>query len=236
MTAPLPRITSDYAYRRPDPQIDRTVAFRRVALDRDLDRLHAWLTSDHVTPYWDLGAPLPAFRQAIGDHLEDDHVTAYVGCIDGVPMSYVERYWAAADPLADHYDADDNDQGIHILIGPPEYLGQGCGTALLRAMTALAFRHAATDRVVAEPDATNDAAIAAFERAGFEPRETFRFPHEDKDATRVVCDRERFVGAFSPGAIAANGPPADGPAVNHDDATHRCPSGEHGDSTPEADR
>ncbi|WP_435064593.1 GNAT family N-acetyltransferase [Halobaculum sp. EA56] len=209
MTDALSLLSDDCEYRRPAPGVDRTVSFRPVELPRDLDRLHAWLTSEHVRPYWEMGAPLPAFRRALSERLDDDHVTPYVGRVDGVPMSYFERYWAAEDPLADHYDARDGDQGIHLLIGPEEYLGRGYGTALLRSMADLAFRHPGTDRVVAEPDARNDAAIRAFERVGFRPRGEFRFPHEGKDATLLVCERARFERSFSPGALAAEAAAAD---------------------------
>ena len=201
MTDPLSQLSDNCEYRRRAPGVDRTVSFRRVALPRDLERLHAWLTSDHVRPYWGMGAPLPAFRRTLADRLTDDHVTSYVGRVDGVPMSYFERYWAAEDPLADHYDARDADQGIHLLIGPEEYLGRGYGTALLRAMTDLAFAHTGADRVVAEPDAGNAAAIRAFEAVGFRRRGEFRFPHEGKEAALLVCGRDRFRREFAPGAL-----------------------------------
>jgi RimJ/RimL family protein N-acetyltransferase len=206
----LSLLSDDCEYRRPAPGVDRTVSFRPVDLRRDLERLHAWLTSEHVRPSWEMGAPLPEFRRTLADRLADDHVTPYVGRIDGVPMSYFERYWATDDPLADHYDARGGDQGIHLLIGPEEYLGRGYGTALLRAMTDLAFGHPGTDRVVAEPDARNDAALAAFERVGFERRGEFYFPHEGKDAALMVCERDRFESAFAPGVLDAESDGSDG--------------------------
>lgn len=205
MTDALTLINDDCAYRGQVEGIDRTVSFRPVELRRDLERLHAWLGSDHVQPYWDLAAPLPEFRRTLETKLADDHMTPYVGRVDGVPMSYWERYWAADDPLADHYDVRDGDQGIHLLIGPEEYVGHGYATALLRGIVDLAFRHGGTERVVAEPDAGNEAALATFESAGFERRDTFYFPHEDKEAALVVCERERFERSHAPSRTHADG-------------------------------
>ena len=189
---PHATVVADYDFEYYDETIDRHVGFRPVDLERDLGRLHAWLGSEHVKPYWDLDEPLLEFRETLRGKLADDHTTLYIGCVDHAPMSYWERYWAAEDDLAAYYDADPADQGIHLLIGPEEYLGRGYGVALLRAMLAFQFRHPETDRVVAEPDARNDAVLAAAERCGAEPRHEFEFEEEEKTARLLVCQRERF--------------------------------------------
>ena len=53
-------------------------------------------------------------------------------------MSYWECYWAARDPLAGHYPAEPADQGVHLLIGPPERTGRGLGRQLLAGGGGLA--------------------------------------------------------------------------------------------------
>lgn len=190
MTDSIALTTDDYDYERYDRSIDRHVGFRPVELDRDLGRLHAWLNNEHVLPYWQLNDPLPEFREELDAKLTDDHLTPYVGTLDHVPMSYWERYWAAEDAIADYYDADPSDQGIHLLFGPPEYLGEGYAEPLLRAMTAFQFRHPETQRVVTEPDVRNDVVVHVFEQCGFEPVREIEM--EEKDALLMTCDRERF--------------------------------------------
>jgi len=83
-------------------------------------------------------------------------------------------------------------QDVHLLIGPPEYLGDGCAAPLLEAVVAMQFRHPDTDRVIAEPDARNERALTVFEQCGFEPQSEFQFEEADKDAVLLVCERERF--------------------------------------------
>jgi len=192
MTGPDATIATDYDYQTYDPTIEKTISLRQAAFDRDLGRLHAWLASDHVKPYWKLDLPLPAFRDRFAGKLADDHLTPYIGCLDHVPMSYWECYWAAENDVANHYDAEPTDQGVHLLIGPAEYLGHGYAVPLLRAVVGMQFRHPETGRVVAEPDARNERAIHVFEQCGFEPRHEFRFDEAGKDAVLMICERERF--------------------------------------------
>lgn len=192
MTDPHATVANEYDHQAYDEGIDRTISFRPAAMEADLGRLHRWFNCSHVLPYWQLDEALPAFRRALAEKLDDDHLTPYVGCLDHVPMSYWEAYWAAEDSLANHYDVDPADRGLHLLIGPPEYLGEGYAAPLLRQMTAFQFVHPDTERVVAEPDARNDRAISVFEECGFEPRSEFEFEEEEKAALLVICERERF--------------------------------------------
>ncbi|QLC35163.1 acetyltransferase (plasmid) [Halarchaeum sp. CBA1220] len=205
MTDPTLTVNDDYDYRTYDRDIDRQLAFRPASESRDLGRLHRWLGSEHVQPYWELDLPLPAFRERLREKLADDHLTPYIGCLDHVPMSYWECYWAAEDDVAVHYDADPADRGVHLLIGPTEYLGQGYAVPLLRAVTAMQFRHPETDRVVAEPDARNDAARRVFEHCGFRDEGEFRFEEAEKDARLLVCERERFERDVAPTPTSGGG-------------------------------
>ena len=189
MTGPGGVVAAPYDFQRYDPDIEKTVSLRPAEM-ADLGRLHAWLNEAHVLPYWRLDDPLPVFRDALAEKLADDHMTPYVGHLDHVPMSYWECYWAADDPVADHYDADPADQGVHLLIGPPEYLGEGYAAPLLRAVAAMQFRHGETDRIVAEPDVRNDVVHRVFERCGFERRREIAM--DEKDALLMVCEHERF--------------------------------------------
>lgn len=183
-------VTSAYDYRTYQQNLEATISFRQATLERDLERLHAWLNSEHVLPYWQLNDPLPEFRETLSEKIEDEHMTPYVGYLDHVPMSYWESYWAAEDEIAEYYDAEPADQGIHLLIGPSEYLGHGYAEPLVRAVTEMQFCHPETDRIVTEPDSRNERVIHVFEQCGFEPQRKLDLP--EKDALLMICELDRF--------------------------------------------
>lgn len=190
MTGPREVVTSEYSYHTTDEETGKTIGFREVSPSRDLGRLHTWLNSEHVLPYWQQDDPLPQVRDTIEDRAANDDQTLYLGYLDHTPMSYWESYWAARDRIGEYYDAEPADQGTHLLIGPPEYLGRGYATPLLKAMTAFQFQHPETRRIVTEPDARNERAIRAFENCGFEPQREVELP--DKTGLLMFCRRSTF--------------------------------------------
>ena len=204
-----PGYDHDYDYQRYDPEREKTISLRPATLERDAARLHAWLGSDHVKPYWQLDRPRHQFRERLTEKFADDHLTPYVGCLNHVPMSYWECYRAADDDVANHYDADPTDRGVHLLIGPEEYLGHGYARPLLRAVVAMQFENSEAERVIAEPDVRNDRAIRVFERCGFESEGEFRFEEAGKDAVLLVCERERFETEVLSAETDRTAPPAE---------------------------
>ncbi|PCR88781.1 GNAT family N-acetyltransferase [Natrinema ejinorense] len=208
MTAPATSVSHDYGFHVDDETIDRTIAYRPVSLADDLGRLHAWFNAEHVQPFWDIAEPLSVVRETIAEKLATEELGCYVGSLDHVPMSYWECYWAADDEVGEHFDAVPTDQGLHLLIGPPEFLGNGLAVPLVRAMLRFQFTHAETDRVVVEPDVRNDVVRRVFRRCGFEPVREIAM--DEKDAMLMLCHRETFEETIWPdgradlGEVTAN--------------------------------
>lgn len=169
------------------------LSFRHIDptnLDRDVRLVHDWMNRSHVVPFWDLARPLASIREYLLHNLADRHQIPYIGLADGVPMSYWEAYQAAADAVGEYYPAHPEDRGVHLLIGPPEYLGRGYSRPLLRAMVEFQFQYPETEKVIAEPDVRNARMIHVFERCGFERQREIELP--EKRATLMFCHRERF--------------------------------------------
>lgn len=173
-----------------DPDIGKEISFRRVEMEKDLDRLHEWMHQPHVIQFWNLNIPYDQYREHLRKFLADPHQTLHIGSLDGTPMSYWETYWVRGDILGKHYDYDPEDQGIHLLIGPPPFLGKGYALPLLRAMTYRLFQHQPTQKVVAEPDIRNKKMIHIFEKCGFEFQREIDLP--DKRAALMFCYRDTF--------------------------------------------
>jgi acetyl CoA:N6-hydroxylysine acetyl transferase len=166
-------------------------AFRPLDPQADLDLVHGWMHQPHVVPYWRLDVSRAELAAYLHRAADDHHQQVLLGCVDGEPVSYWEVYWAARDPLARHYPAEAADQGVHLLVGPPERTGRGLGRALVEVVVAWLFaREPATRRVVAEPDVRNARMLGVFQRCGFRRAGELDLP--DKRAALMVCTRQDF--------------------------------------------
>ncbi|NDI36044.1 acetyltransferase [Chengkuizengella sediminis] len=173
-----------------DQEIEKTISFRPVKLTKDVNRLHNWMHQPHVIPFWNLAISLEDYEKHLQNFMNDNHQTLYIGELDGTPMSYWEAYWAKEDIIGQYYNVDPYDQGIHLLIGPSEYIGKGLSLPFLRTMVKFQFRHLQTKKVIAEPDIRNEKMIHLFEKCGFEKVKPVELP--DKTGMLMFCDRERF--------------------------------------------
>jgi RimJ/RimL family protein N-acetyltransferase len=183
-------------------------ALRPVDPEADLDLVHGWMNDPDTARYWELDGPAERTAQHLAGQSEADYSAAFLGLLDGEPMSYWELYRADLDPLlAGRYPAAAHDAGVHLLIGPPELRGRGLGTALLREVAARALSaDPYATRMIAEPDVRNAASIAAFEHAGF--RRAGDVELADKTAVLMIKLRAPMPGppAFR-GTTARPAPP-----------------------------
>jgi acetyl CoA:N6-hydroxylysine acetyl transferase len=163
-------------------------SFRALDPAGDLDLVHGWMHQPHVVPFWQLDLARDDLAGYLRRAAADDHQQVLIGSVDGEPVSYWECYWAARDPLASHYPAEQADQGVHLLIGPPERTGRGLGRQLLQAVVAWQLgREPATRRVVAEPDVRNHRMIHVFQQCGFRRAGELELP--DKRAALMLHER-----------------------------------------------
>lgn len=163
-------------------------SLRSVDLARDLESVHAWMNDPEVARYWEMAQPVEQIAAYLRQQVRSGHSTPYIGCIDGVPMSYWELYRADLDPLAGHYMFRPRDAGVHLLLGPSGYRGRGLGVPLLRAVTDWQLTvDPYASRVVAEPDVRNARSVRAFEQAGFRKAREVDLP--DKRAALMVRER-----------------------------------------------
>ncbi|SFE47877.1 Protein N-acetyltransferase, RimJ/RimL family [Lentibacillus persicus] len=169
---------------------NQTISFRPVEFERDVERLHSWHQKSHVIPFWQQNMRFPKYKQLLCKLLEDTHQRLWIGEIDGDPMSYWETYWVQDDVLGDYYETDPYDQGVHLLIGKPEYLGKGYALPMLRVISDYLFTDNNTKRIVSEPDYRNDKMIHIFLKCGFQPIKMLQLP--DKKAQFMSCERNEF--------------------------------------------
>ncbi|MFD4336925.1 GNAT family N-acetyltransferase [Streptomyces anulatus] len=146
----------------------------------DAGLLHGWVTEERAR-FWGMADRTREQVREIYefvDSLPTHH--AYLALRDGVPAALFQTYEPDADPVGECYDVQPGDFGVHLLIAPAEGEGavKGYTDALLTAFIAHVFSDPAHLRVVVEPDARNEKAIARMVRIGFELGPEIRKPEK----------------------------------------------------------
>ncbi len=215
--APKP---SGEVYARYIPWLGQVMSFRTLDIGTDLERFNRWMNDPRVAYFWNEEGDLQKHRTYLDNIAADPHMMTLIGCLDGVPFSYFEIYWAKENRLAPYYDVDDYDRGWHVVVGEDGYRGRQYVSAWLPSLMHYLFLDdCRTQRIVGEPRADHHQQIRNLEKSGFANMKNFDFPH--KRATLVMLLRERFFGdrlwiprtgeASQPKAETAPGLPQDSP-------------------------
>ncbi|MFH8368607.1 GNAT family N-acetyltransferase [Streptomyces sp. NPDC018031] len=169
-----------------------TVRIVPVDPERDAGLLHGWVTEERAR-FWGMG---DADRERVLeiysylDSLTTHH--AYLVYRDDTPVALFQTYLPEADPIGDHYDVRPGDFGVHLLIGPADGAREpGFTGALLTVFLTFVLADPARKRIVIEPDARNEKAIARVVRAGFTLGPQIDLP--EKRAQLAFLERERVV-------------------------------------------
>ncbi|MET9884449.1 GNAT family N-acetyltransferase [Streptomyces sp. NPDC006430] len=144
-----------------------TVTLRPVDPAADAALIHTWVTEERAR-FWGMGG---ASRELVQEIYEDlDRRTthhAFLAHRDGVPAALLQTYDCAEDRVSECYEVRPGDVGVHLLIGPSKGVAEkGFTAGLMTAFLTYVFSSGAR-RIVAEPDARNDKAVALLERTGF---------------------------------------------------------------------
>jgi len=187
-----PKVEPGVFYRRYVPAIRKTISFRTVEIERDLERFHYWHNQPRVYELWELNKPIEELKVYLEKGQKDPHQFPVILEYDGEPVGYFEFYWAAEDRLGPYYDHAPYDRGFHFLIGEEKYLGRANTEAAIRSVTHFLFLDdPRTMRIVAEPRADNQRVLKYVQVVpGWRFIKEFDFPH--KRAALVSVRREDF--------------------------------------------
>ncbi|MEV6106580.1 GNAT family N-acetyltransferase [Streptomyces sp. NPDC051940] len=157
----------DTAYARHVPGFGH-VTVTPVDPDADLDLLHAWVTGERAR-FWGMA---DATRDDVREVYRslDAYTTHHAFLVrrDGTPAALLQTYEPEADRVGETYEPQPGDLGLHLLVAPAAGAPQrGFTAGLLRGVFGFLFADASRHRLVADPDAANEPAIARLTRAGF---------------------------------------------------------------------
>lgn len=183
-------------YQRYFYSLQRTLTFRALDIERDIDCFHQWHNDPQNAAIWELAGSLEKHKEYLSQQACDPHQFSAILEFDGVPFGYVELYWAAEDRLGPHYACDAYDRGLHILVGNPRFKGHAYFKTWSKAMLQYCFLNDdKTQRIMGEPNAANQHVIAISKMIGMAPKFEFDFPH--KRAMLLQCERDTFFSQFA---------------------------------------
>ncbi|MDX8525304.1 GNAT family N-acetyltransferase [Mesorhizobium sp. MSK_1335] len=146
------------------PEQPQPYDFRPVTVN-DLPLIAGWLKEPHVAEWWDDPAKEIA---EIREHIDSVSVEPLIVELDGRPIAYLQSYDPHMEDDHPYADQPFGTLGIDLSIGPPELVGIGHGSAIVRQFVEELFEEGAL-RVVIDPHPDNGRAIRAYEKAGFRP-------------------------------------------------------------------
>ncbi|MFG2331396.1 GNAT family N-acetyltransferase [Streptomyces sp. NPDC048604] len=143
-----------------------TVRVERIDPDRDATLIHGWVANERAR-FWGMKDTTVEQVRDVYAHLDSlDTHHGFLVRLDGEPVALFQTYEPEADRVSECYEVRPGDLGVHILLAPSDAPRPGFTAGLLTALTAYALT--GRSRLVAEPDAANEKAIARLVRAGFE--------------------------------------------------------------------
>jgi aminoglycoside 6'-N-acetyltransferase len=157
-------------------------AFRAMSA-ADLPRIKSWLAKPHVRQWW--GDPATQF-DLVSEDLNHPAMQQFIVATSNRPFAYLQCYDPAAWPDNGLGMQPDGVRGIDQFIGEADMIGQGHGSALIRAFVAGLLREG-VPRVITDPDPENARAIKAYKNAGFHEDRLVDTP--DGRAMLMVCGK-----------------------------------------------
>ncbi len=127
-----------------------------------LPLVRRWLALPHVREWW--GEPDEQFGLVSGD-MSEPAMDQYVVATGGRRFAYLQCY-RLTDWNICFGPQPEGTRGIDQMIGEPDMVSRGHGSAFIRDFADLVFS-SGTPRMVIDPDPTNVRAIRAYEKAGF---------------------------------------------------------------------
>lgn len=135
---------------------------------RDSELLHAWVVADRARFWMMQERTLDEVRE-IYTWL-DEQPTHHVWLVrrDGEPVALYQDYEPTAEEIGSLYDVQPGDLGVHFMLAEATVAQPGFTAAVTAFLLDRVFTDPAVRRLVVEPDARNDKAVALVTRLGFE--------------------------------------------------------------------
>ncbi|MVA76877.1 GNAT family N-acetyltransferase [Auraticoccus sp. F435] len=180
------------AWTTSDPELGRvSVAPLQTGPDgSELALVHSWVGSERAR-YWEMAGASPqelAERYRELERRGTHH--AWLVRIGDQPVGLLHTFSPQDHPVGRCYPVQPGDLGIQLLLAPADPPRPGFTGRLAGVVTPWIFADPAVRRLVVEPDARDQRALARLTRTGFTLGPVVQLP--GKQAVLAFLDRERF--------------------------------------------
>lgn len=151
----------------PIPTLPEPYGLRLVDPDADADMIAEWMNRPHLVEAWESAWPAARWRRYLRAQLDGDFSRPFVATLDAVPRGYIELYRAAKDSIANRYDHDPHDLGLHVAVADLDYIKRGHVSHLLPHLVgSILGLDPQCRRIMFDPDHRNVLARTFCERGG----------------------------------------------------------------------
>lgn len=164
-------------------------------IERHAPIAHAWLRSDHAR-FWGMQSrSAEQIREYFIGLAASSDFDAFIGLHDERLAFLMERYAPAAEAIGKCYDVQPGDVGMHVLVARANKRIPGFTWAVFIQIMDFLFSNPAVERVVVEPDVSNEGIHPINRRAGFVYHRQVELP--GKTAWFATCTRQDYAAALS---------------------------------------
>ncbi|WP_121146385.1 GNAT family N-acetyltransferase [Tenacibaculum discolor] len=170
------------------------ISIRPFQLETDTPMLHSWVTQPYAK-YWEmLNKSLEEVHTEYHEIENNPFHDSYIGMLNDTPVFLMELYKASEDIIANYYNAQENDYGMHVLVAPVERRIPQFTWHVFSTIIDYFFSLPQVERIVVEPDVNNEKIHTLNKKAGFEYQKEVELPH--KKAALAFCTREIYQSAL----------------------------------------
>lgn len=171
-----------------------SISFRRLRRE-EIPLIHRWLLTPHVARWWyeDVGTfeEVEATFSACVEGREP--VEPYLILHGDSPIGYIQTYRVADDEEYEKHIGIEGASGVDLFIGEKDFLYKGLGAEIIiRFLEHVVFADESVEACIIDPEPTNETAIRAYEKVGFEYVKTIRVPTEPAEGYIMKLPRKKF--------------------------------------------
>jgi len=152
--------------------IGKTISFRSLDLETDLEMIYQWVNMPYSLAYWQLDGDKKRVWDTYYNIQRNSNGHSFIGLLDSDPICQFDVYRVLADEINQYLTAGANDCGFHLLMAPNKSPVPNLSFTVVRAFLDYYFSFAEAFIMYAEPDVSNARSNGLLQKLGFVYRQS----------------------------------------------------------------